>query len=133
MGATQFDKLWLENPSLSLKVNHTDFCYDVAINVNRPMNLKINYEYNDQLLVHDLPQNVPGKPKSRQCALEIFSGLPWFRDVCNQAWIAWFTPRNGAKYKFCISLFLQARRGLSLLCKRLVTFDWQDDVNVSCL
>ena len=59
MGATQFDKLWLENPSLSLKVNHTDFCYDVAINVNRPMNLKINYEYNDQLLVHDLPQNVP--------------------------------------------------------------------------
>ena len=34
--------------------------------------LKINYECNDQSLVHDLPQNVPGKPKSRQCALEIF-------------------------------------------------------------
>ena len=35
--------------------------------------------------------------QTRQCALEILSGIPWFWDVCNQAWIAWFTsPRDGA-------------------------------------
>ena len=47
MGATQIDKLWLENPSLSLKVNLTAFCYDVAINVNRPM----VFNFEDQLWV----------------------------------------------------------------------------------
>ena len=45
MGATQIVKLLLENPSLSLKVNLTDFCYDVAINVNRPM----VFNFEDQL------------------------------------------------------------------------------------